>query len=911
MHLKFYLFSLLLLSNQILVSQVVINEYSAANMDGITDNYGEHEDWIELYNAGFQTVDLSGYWLSDNINNPDKWAFPPGVNIEPGEHLLIFASDRDEFTNGIIHAGYKITQTKQEYIVLSDPQQNLLDAVQITTPNQVNHSTGRTTDAAASWGVFQNPTPGGPNVNAYQGYAPKADFDQQAGFYDNAISVVLTAPTGSAIRYTLTGAEPTSTSNLYTNPISISQTTVLKSKVFSDNPALLPSFTEANTYFINETHTVPVISIAGTDLANLLNGTQFEPRGSFEYFDNGELIDEAYGDFNKHGNDSWAYQQRGIDYVTRDQMGYTSSISHQIFPNKERNNFQRLILKAAANDNYPFENGAHIRDAYVHTLSQRADMELDERTYEPCVVYLNGKYWGVYEIREKVDDPDYTRYYYDQGEKWIDYIKTWGGTWEEYGSRADWDVLHAFITNNDMSIPANYDIVKDQLDVLSLIDYMIINTHVVCMDWLNWNTSWWRGRKPDGLAKQWRYALWDMDATFGHYINYTGIPNTTPVADPCYAEDLPSDFEGHGALIQSLMANEEFHSLYVNRYADLNNSFFTCDYMIGLLDSLIERIEPEMPQHIQKWGGSVTAWQNNVQGLKDFILTRCTVIDNGIEDCYDVVGPYPVTVIVDPPNQINKVKVNTFVPASFPYTGDYFGGTTLSFQALPAPDWVFDHWEVTNNSFSPDQFADAIQLALADALGEVVKAVFKPSVPCGNAYDFQFDPTLSSIQVGWLGPSNFISYEFGFRKTGSGDSWNTISVSNPSYTVYGLDVCTEYDIRVRSICDFAIGNYVENVVKTSCTTGTKKTAGNVLEWNVFPNPFGDHFTMDVVLAVPSDVRVEMFDLAGRQVLNKTFGSEAPGKLSISIDQTQDWPQGTYLLRLTTEEGMLWKRLIKG
>ena len=901
----------LVIFTQILSAQVIINEFSAANMDGLTDNYGEHEDWIELYNAGTSTVDLAGYFLSDNVNNSDKWPIPAGISIEPGEHLIIFASDRDEvsgFSN--IHAGFKITQTKQEYIALFNAQQTLLDAIQITQPNQVNHSTGRVTDGDPSWGIFQNPTPGGPNANAFQGYAPKPTFSLAAGFYSGSQTISISGPAGSQIRYTLNGAEPTVTSTLYANPITLTKTTVVKARVFSDNTALLPGFTEANTYFVDETHTVPVISIAGNTIANLMNGSQIDPRGSFEYFDNGTLIDEAYGEYNKHGNDSWAYPQRGIDYITRDQMGYSSSISHQIFPTKDRDNFQRLILKAAANDNYPSSSGAHIRDAYVHTLSQRADMELDERTYEPCILYVNGEYWGVYDLREKVDDPDYTRYYYDQGEKWIDYIKTWGGTWEEYGSRDDWDDLHNFITTNDMSDAANYEYVKENLDVLSLIDYMIINTHVVCKDWLNWNTAWWRGRKPDGGAKTWRYTLWDMDATFGHYVNYTSIPDITANADPCYAENLPADFEGHGALIVALMENEEFHSLYVNRYADMNNSFFTCDYMIGLLDSLIERIAPEMPRHVQKWGGTVGQWEGNVQLLKDFILTRCTVINGGIEGCYDVVGPYPVTVKIKPELSPNRVKVNTFIPAEFPYTGDYFVGTTLNFLAVPAPDWELDHWEVQNNTFSPNQFALAIKLGLTDTIGEVVTAVFRPAIPCANAYDFVFDSTLSSINIGWSGPSNTISYEFGYRKTGSSDDWNTFSLTDPTYTIFGLDICTNYDLRIRSICDFALGQYQEFTVKTACLTGSEEAQAGVFEWNIFPNPFRDQLSVDFVLAKNTDVTIQVSSMTGQLLHSQQLNYLPAGQHKISIDGGENWASGVYLVRLVTEEGMVVKRVIR-
>ena len=274
-----------------------------------------------------------------------------------------------------------------------------------------------------------------------------------------------------------------------------------------------------------------------------------------------------------------------FDYISRDQMGYDNDVDDQMFATTDRDEFQRLIIKAAANDNYPFApgQGAHIRDAYLHTLSQVADMDLDERSYEPCVVYLNGEYWGVYELREKVYDLDFTEYYYNQNEYDIDMIQTWGGTWEEYGSIDDWNTLHNFIVNNDMSDPANYAAVTDELNVLSLIDYIILNTHAVCSDWLNYNTGWWRGRNAPGV--KWRYTLWDLDASFGHYINYTGIPDTEPTADPCDNEDTGiSDPEGHIEMLVALFENPEFHALYINRYADLNNTYFTCDFMIDFLD---------------------------------------------------------------------------------------------------------------------------------------------------------------------------------------------------------------------------------------------------------------------------------------------------------------------------------------
>jgi len=99
----------------------VINEFSAANHDAHTDNYGEYEDWIELYNNSATAIDLSGYHLSDNTNNPTKWVFPNGTNIDANDYLLIWCSNRDEIANNNLHTGFKITQTRaNEEVVFAD-----------------------------------------------------------------------------------------------------------------------------------------------------------------------------------------------------------------------------------------------------------------------------------------------------------------------------------------------------------------------------------------------------------------------------------------------------------------------------------------------------------------------------------------------------------------------------------------------------------------------------------------------------------------------------------------------------------------------------------------------------------------------------------------------------------------------
>ncbi|MBK7383603.1 MAG: CotH kinase family protein [Flavobacteriales bacterium] len=734
------LFALLLVGSA--HAQVVINELSAANWTGPTDSFGQREDWIELFNTTGAVVDLSGWYLSDSQTNNTKWQIPPGSTIPANGRLMVWCSGRGTVAAGTLHPNFKLTQTQGDRAVLSDASANIVDNFLFSEPTQADHSWGRTTDGAATWALFQTPTPNAANAGGGPYYTAKPTMSQAAGYYGGAVSVALasTDPTAT-IRYTTNGFEPTAASTAYAGPINIATTTVLRAKAFGATAGVPASFIETNTYFVGVTHTIPILSCAGDQAEILLNGTQLEPIASMEYFGaDGVQRDEVTGTMNEHGQDTWAYDQRGFDWVSRDQFGQNNGIHYPIFAMSDRDEFQRVIVKAAAGDNYEFgpDQPAHIRDAYVESLSQEGNLKLDERTYEACVVYINGQYWGVYEIREKVDDADFTKYYYGQGEYDVQFLKTWGGTWSEFGgaqAQTDWDALRAYIMGNNMGDPTAFAYVDGELSWKSLIDYFCLNSYVVCADWLNWNTGWWRGMDPSGDHKKWGYILWDEDATFGHYTNFTGIPDQSPNADPCTVEDLPNPGgQGHTDILEKLInENPMVHDYYVNRYIDLGNTVFSCDFMIPYLDGLIATITPEMTGQVTRWGGTVADWQNNVQVMKNFIEARCVTIQQGLVDCYNLNGPYDVVFNVDPPLS-GEIQVNSLTLPTYPFTGTYYGGVTTTLAPLPATGWLFSHWEVfSGNSLSPS-LTDS--LVTVDFIGaDSIVAHFIPPI----RYDVMLD----------------------------------------------------------------------------------------------------------------------------------------------------------------------------
>lgn len=818
--------------------QIHINEYSASNLDNFLDNYNRTEDWIELYNSSSDPVDLTGWHLSDKELKPQKWAIPDGTMITGNGHLVFWCSGRDESDGTNFHTNFKLAQTKDnEVVLLSDPTGTIVEMFPMEL-TLVEHSRCRTADGDLNWVVSTEPSLGTSNDTTlqFQGYTQTPTIDLPAGYYSGLqmVSITNNEP-NSILRYTTDGTNPTENSAVYSDPLPVVFTQVVKAQSFSNDSSILVGKMDFNTYFIDEDFTLAVFSVAADSVLDLAGGNgPVIPIGSLEYFNQDkEREATSFGSLNRHGQDSWVLPHRSLDWVSRDEMGYSKAVNAPLFNYSDRDEYQKFMFRNSGDDNYPAINdnahqgSAHIRDEYVQTLALDAGMELDTRAAERVILFLNGQYWGVYGMRERPVDHDYTDEYYDQGKYGLQYLSTWGDTEIEYGglkAATDWMALRDFILENDMSDSANYKIADDSINMVSMIDYMIVNLNVVASDWLNYNTGWWRGLDTAGQHKKWGYILWDLDATFDYYINYSGVPNISPDAEPCDLEDIadfmdnffdngqgggggtttppadcqtimngsspyPSDdpffvqtiledgyccdndWDGicqnlynnissgnyipsdgdvgqHEKIFLKLLEeNSTFKQLYYSRYADMMNTVFSCDNMINTLDSMLAVIEPEMPRQIQRWGGTLNEWESNVQDLKDFILSRCELLDDGAIGCYDELsGPYNITLLTQP-DGIGEIDFNTLDIESFPWTGDYFGGMENKIKAKVfdefEDEYKFSHWISTvENVITPNDTTRKawINLTQADTLIAVFETIIVGDKDLENDFNISVFP---------------------------------------------------------------------------------------------------------------------------------------------------------------------------
>jgi hypothetical protein len=717
-------------------SPLIINEIMSANITSIHDEYdadeqncpvpdcgwwyermgrstddGDYPDWIEIYNSGPTAVNLLGYGLSDDSLNLYKWVFPSCM-ILPGDYLLVFASGKDRKESGEIetymHTNFKIDR-KGETLFLTDNSGKICDQV-ATGEIPVNFSLGRIPDGGEEWVVFDQPTPAESNSTPpFPGFTDSVQVSQGAGFYSGGLSLSLSARSLTAkIFYTLNGNDPTLNSNLYINPVSINKTTVLKARTYENGT--LSSKILTQTYFINETATLPVISIStvpdnfwdnevgiyvpgnhadeNNRIANYWQDWErpvtlefFEPSGvpAFSFYAGAKIF-------------GWGSRQnalKSLSIMLRDRYG-RDKLNYPLFPELGLTEFSAFVLRAAGND---WQN-TYFRDLLCVSLIEKKD--LDKQSFRSAVVYLNGTYWGIHHIREKLNE-DYLASHHRIDKNNVDIISRY---WRrEYpvvieGDDQAYLALEDYLHKHSLNNPGNYEYIKTIINVNNFIDYCAAQIYIANYDWPGNNNKCWRPRIP---GAQWRWLFYDLDYTFNsHGINdyrHNTLEHATTTFGSGWPNPAVSTF-----LLRKMLENQEFRNHFINRMADFMNTIFLPDTVIKHIDTIKAILEPEMTRHIDKWGSyggtlkSLNDWENNIAVLKEFAVNRNEPVRRHFCSKFDLAGSEPVTLNVSPDGR-GKIKINSIIPESTPWTGDYFLGVPLQIMALAKSGQRFNHWQ--------------------------------------------------------------------------------------------------------------------------------------------------------------------------------------------------------------------------
>jgi len=685
-------------------AQIVINEICPANADVNFDSeFFNFSPWVELYNSGSNSVAVGGYFLSDDQTNPTKWTIPSGVSIPAKGFLLIWCDDR----NTGIHTSFSL-DSDGERVILSSPTQQIID--QIVFPKQyTNVSYGRTVDAGVEWSFLSAPSPALKNESPKGQVAlPPPVASIKSGRYSSTQSVTLTHTTPAVeIRYTLDGSAPRPSSLIYSVPLSISQTTTLKARAFKAGS--IPGETLVETYFMSErAFNLPVVSIStrpdylwnntigiyadgtngipGNCNGNPVNWNQdWDRHASISFFDAaGKLGYSQFVDISIGGGCSRNNPQKSFIIKARDKYG-DNTLEEKLFSEKPHDRYGGFTIRNSGND----FNVTMFRDALMQTLT-REQMKIDYLAYKPSVLYLNGQYWGIQNMREKID-ADYIETNYGVKRNDLDLLEAWGNPVE--GTNAAYFTYLNTLQTLDPSLPATFQFIDQNIEVQEYINYLVAQIYFGNTDWPGNNIKYWKRRS----GGKFRWLLYDTDFGFALY-NSADHPTLSFATDPNSGVDWPNP-PWSTQHIRLVLQNPQFRTRFIQTLTTAMGAGFSPQQVNGTIDLFSQRIASEMPFHKQRWGGNINDWNYEVQRLRNFATVRHQYMLQHIAQFFSLTNDVKISTGVFPEGT-GKVELNGVVLNEPLLLADYYKDLAFEAKPLPAPGYTFKHWKLTKSDIT-------------------------------------------------------------------------------------------------------------------------------------------------------------------------------------------------------------------
>ncbi|NTV83928.1 MAG: hypothetical protein HGA23_06455, partial [Bacteroidales bacterium] len=551
----------------------------------------------------------------------------------------------------------------------------------------IDISKGRQPDGSIYWCYYSESTPGNPNSSScYPGITNPVNFSYPGGFYSNGIQVILnTNDPDDVIHYTVDGTEPNESATVYDEPVYIFETTVIRA--IAVHEGLLPGRSATNTYFINVSHDIPVFSIS-TAPDNLFDPDigiyhdnhvweDWERPIHIEFFDiddtSGFSIDAGVKIF---GGWTRTLPQKSLAIYARESYGY-GEVDYPLFPDLPFDKYESFVLRNSGND----WNNTMFRDGVMTGLV--ADDGLDIQAFRPAVLYINGEYWGIHNIREKFNE-NYIQMHHQVHPDSLDLLENQSVPMS--GDAGHYDQMISFISTHPMDDPDNYAYIKTRMDIANFITYEASQIFFANTDWPGNNIKYWRPETPVG---KWKWMLYDTDFGFGLATDYAHntLAFATDPAGPEWPNPPWSTF-----LLRQLLESDEFRVDFINRYADLINSSFRTEAMNEQIDQKKAIIISEMPNHFSRWGGDIWQWLSNIQVMRTFASQRKSHAQAHVIQHFDLSDDSKVTLDVSP-GLAGKIKISTLSLEEFPWSGEYFNDVPVKLVATANPGYRFVRWE--------------------------------------------------------------------------------------------------------------------------------------------------------------------------------------------------------------------------
>ena len=704
---------------------------------------------IEIHNTDPNSSDLTGKpYLTFGYDSPGTFA--SGTT-----HPYFTAT-----VGGTLEANFGLA-TSGEMIYLSNPAGVFIDSLLISDL-EPNMSNGKLTDGGIATATFTIPTPNASNNTSigYDGYENQATITNTGGVFQGPIlaNMINNSVANGELRYTTTGVNPSVNSPLVVGPILLSTNCVLKVRCFPTGSSnLLPSLVATETFLFQEDFSLPIVSLT-IDSVDLYGGngifdnwwTDWRKPCVVEYFDkNGIKKFETRASVKPDGGagGSRSNPQHSVTIEPANSLyGEGVPVHYPIIPQKPYiEDYYALYIRNGSN----FWNQSPQRDATMCRIMAKTNV--NSQGYTPAVVYLNGQYFGIYELREKANEGYFKNNYNNDMDSLdllsVSYFYGAGVIRIVKGSDTSFYSMRDYITTADATSPSYFNDCNSKLDLYNYTDYIAGENWYANADWIYNNMKMARTRTTDN---KWRFFLQDLEWGLGGWTDYNAN-----MFDWFRYNQQPNPF---WQIYDALVQNTEFKNYFVNRYADLMNFTFQSNKFTPIIDSMYNELLPDLPRHFQLWTGDVAggmanfAYWRNVH-IGQFNNRNAVVRDQMVAE-FSLVKKVNVSLDVFPAGA-GYIKISTIVPEILPWTGVYFDGVPVKITAIANPGYTFKNW-VQNITLPAGSLLQSSITQNIDQ-NDLFKAVFigSPEEPSLTISEINYNPDPTVDGGNWIELHNF------------------------------------------------------------------------------------------------------------------------------------------------------------
>ena len=727
--------------------KLVINELMQSNIDCIMDDLHEFPDsWVELYNNSDEAIDLKDYQIGTQKDS--AWPLP-SQTIEAKGFITVYC-DKEE---NKLHTDFRLESGKGCVVYLfkgNEAVDSLPEALKKMPAPNIAY--GRKTDGSSEWGYQLTPTPGAANCGEIcdeKHILGEPIFSEYGRVMTTSKNFSLTlslpkdAPEGTQIYYTTDGREPTKSSKLYTEAISINDSYSIRAKLFCDG-WLSPRSTVQSYIFLDRDMTIPVISITTND--DYLNGKEgiFRVNSKANQVNwrrpiNFELFDEPdkasvlnqICETRIMGGQSRDWARKSMAIYSNKRFG-AKRLEYEFFPDQRPGvtNFKSIMLRNAGND----IDGLYMRDAIMQrSMAEHAD--LDWQAWRPAVVYINGEYHCMLNIRERSNDDNIFTNYNEledidmieiaqENNKMVGEVKA--GTSENY------DKFVKFYSERGHTL-AEY---AEWIDWKEYINLMAMNLYFNNQDFPGNNIVMWRPRTEDG---KWRWISKDTDFGLGLYgkeVEFNTIKwlydfNHTYDRDRKWANTKEATM-----LFRNLMEDPDFNREFIDRSLVYMGDFLNEKGVRAIWDPMYELVKGELLIHRDElnppnpwswWGGGNNEKniENEVNNVRNWLSKRTDYYRKCLCDYYKVGTLASMTVNKDMEDAAEgHILFNGVELSNGTFDGKFIVGRKITLEPGEASTLNVTGWEVTADGTSNNYQGARLEFEMPQCNKLAIKALF-------------------------------------------------------------------------------------------------------------------------------------------------------------------------------------------